>query len=181
MLMQASFDELFLSSLAALEPFDTCDACSNVNSTGSIDDFLADYRHERSSIQSFLSNLEEPEAVNLQRSKFEDQKSAFPLDSALHSSKPTITTGAIWSFEAKQSTHAEVSCKQTEGANKHQKAPHRKILRSRTDSESQKERRRRKNCEYQRRFREKKMRLEMQRLYMAACSPCVHASSSRLT
>ena len=119
---QTAFDELISCSPLVLEPFQSRSLCSNVNNPGSIDDFLAEYRHESSSILSFLSSLEE---TNTASRVDKQQKSGSGAKKAL----------------------------------------------SKTDSESQEERRRRKNCEYQRRFREKKMRLELQRLYRVAFPP----------
>ena len=119
---QTVFDELISCTPVVLEPFQSRSLCSNVNNPGSIDDFLAEYRHESSSILSFLSSLEE---TNTASRVDKQQKSGSGAKKAL----------------------------------------------SKTDSESQEERRRRKNCEYQRRFREKKMRLELQRLYRVAFPP----------
>ena len=170
MTSQASFDDLIACSLAALEPFDTCQARSNMKSSGSIDDFLADYQHERSSIQSFFSSLEEPEPAHLKRCGLKQHISACFLDPAPLSPKLCVSTQPVASFEAAQPTHAETtSCSLKRADTKQQRASVRKTLRSKTNLESKEERRRSKNCEYQRRFREKKMRLEMQRQFMAVC------------
>ena len=165
MLMQASFDELFLSSLAALEPFDTCDACSNVNSTGSIDDFLADYRHETSSIVSFLSCLEESEIANHQNCLLEQDSRCYKKHSASHSSskRPKIAAMNVAGIGAEQATQSR---KRHREAGERQPVSACKATRTDADDKSREERRRSKNCEYQRRFREKKRLLELSK---AAC------------
>ena len=57
---KANFDKLIQCSLASLEPIQPRNLGSSLKSSGSIDDFLAEYRHESASVVSFLSCLEEP-------------------------------------------------------------------------------------------------------------------------
>ena len=166
MIAQASFDELISYSLG-------CESCPNVKSSGSIDDFLADYRHERSSIQSFISSLED----DVKSRSFEHHDVTCPVGLSSRASKPLHSTSTlpVASIEEKKSNlSTDFKGKRIRETSNSQTVSARKAVRSRTDNESKEERRRSKNCEYQRRFREKKMRLEMQRQYMAACPPCAH-------
>ena len=57
---KSNFEELIRCSIASLETLQPRNLGPSLKSSGSIDDFLAEYRHESSSIVSFLSCLEEP-------------------------------------------------------------------------------------------------------------------------
>ena len=174
---QETFDELISCSMAALEPLQGYKPCSTLKSSHSIDDFLADYRHESSSIVSFLSCLEESDIATYHSGTISCAHSFWKNASASHAyhQRPEFSTLNIGSIGAKQ---CDESRKRGRDASHQQPLPALKAVRAETDD--QKERRRRKNCEYQRRFREKKIRLEMQRRYTATCPSSVEFPYPRL-
>ena len=174
---QETFDELISCSMAALEPLQGYKPCPTLKSSRSIDDFLADYRHESSSIVSFLSCLEESDIATYHSGTISSAHSFCKNATASHAyhQRPEFSTLNIGSIGAKQ---CDESRKRGRDASHQQPLPALKAVRTETDD--QKERRRRKNCEYQRRFREKKIRLEMQRRYTATCPFSVEFPYPRL-
>ena len=169
---QTAFDELISCSPVVLEPFQSRSLCSNVNNPGSIDDFLAEYRHESSSILSFLSSLEETNTASNISCTSQHLNPSWIEDSVYHSWMRSLklpSSAANIQVQIK-TTVAESRKRSREDQQQKSYSGAKKAL-SKTDSESQEEQRRSKNCEYQRRFREKKMRLELQQLYSAAFPP----------
>ena len=169
---QTVFDELISCTPVVLEPFQSRSLCPNVNNPGSIDDFLAEYRHESSSILSFLSSLEETNTANNMSCTSKPLNSSWVHDPSIDLCKRSVRfPSSAATAEVKIGTTVAESRKRSR-VDKQQKSDScSKTTLSKTDRESQEERRRRKNCEYQRRFREKKMRLELQRLYRVAFPP----------
>ena len=160
---QGTYDK---RSLPALEPFPSSDPCPNSNSFGSIDDFLADYRHETSTIVSFMSCLEESEIANHQNSTTKHGSRCCKKDSASHASskRPKVSALNVAGIGAEQSTQKRKRPREAE----RQPVSASHAACTDADDKSREERRRSKNCEYQRRFREKKMLLELNK---AACHP----------
>ena len=169
---QTVFDELISCTPVVLEPFQSRSLCPNVNNPGSIDDFLAEYRHESSSILSFLSSLEETNTASNMSCTSKHLNSSWIQDPAIDlcMKSPRLPSSAT-NIEVKAETTVAESRKRSRGDKQQKSDSCSKTTLSKTDRESQEERRRRKNCEYQRRFREKKMRLELQRLYRVAFPP----------
>jgi hypothetical protein len=177
MCAQRTFEELFASSLAALDQIaaepshDYCQMnarnenqnSTSLQSSGSVDDFLVEYQAENSTIVQFMSSLEEPELMSAQATL-----SSWPL------------------IHARSSQPIQLALPDTTASSPRGSVDHDKPMQSDTDSkkqvisksfqikltaESKAERRREKNREYQRRFREKKLRLEIQRTFMRAPAP----------
>jgi hypothetical protein len=139
---------------------DSGHGCSNpsMKSAGSIDEFLADYRHDDVSILAFISCLGEQDTEPTGLSSLECIFTQNPpssekklLSSKIGKEQKLKNLTSIGRLEISKNK----SCKS---------------LRPRTNIEAQEEIRRSKNREYQRRFREKKMRLEFQRLCGSAKS-----------
>jgi hypothetical protein len=188
---QPSFDELNSSSLAALGGFpnsqpgctgsiqDDEDLRGNftlsAESGKSIDDFLANYRQETSSIQAFVCQLDDGNTT-LGRDiesfdkaldwRFEMKSCSF-LDSM-----PGVTCNAMdksisFPRESPQTISPDLCLAQEPNPRLEQLSPDNKSRqrsRLRLSAEKRDERRRNQNREYQRRYREKRMRLEFQRL-----------------
>ena len=162
---QGTYDNsISCSQDAFVEPFSS-DSCPTFNGFGSIDDFLADYRHETSSIVSFLSCLEESEIANHQNCLLEQDSRCYKKHSASHSSskRPKIAAMNVAGIGAEQATQSR---KRHREAGERQPVSACKATRTDADDKSREEQRRSKNCEYQRRFREKKRLLELSK---AAC------------
>ena len=175
---QAPFDDLIASSLDALEQtsakqsaWDNADPCPIRKTFESIDDFLAQYRHNRSSILSFLSCLDEPDNAVTSSGITTDCSIPIPIHkipSQTSSKRSSPTTYAVSDAGEEQAVATP-----TNRARNHQihPQPDRKNGLSSRSGESKEEIRRSKNREYQRRFREKKMRLELQRQLLASKHP----------
>jgi hypothetical protein len=136
-------------SFTMQQPLQTIDVSSEDESwpTGahsvatSIDDFLADYKHERVAILDFLSSLDDVSTSSLHnmqsRSSFiENQPIAFPIASA-----------AVMSSQIASCVKITLPCKRTSES---------------PSIELRDEQRRIKNREYQRRFRERRRKLQKQ-------------------
>ena len=122
---------------------------------GSIDDFLVEYTPERKSISKFLST-EEFETAHLQENQLAFHLgSSFVLD---------VNTSSGQQFFCCTSSAAEISHHKKVAVTSMKRTYSRKAKQPVT-SESKEERQRMKNREYQRRFREKKFRLELQQHY----------------
>ena len=181
---QAKSARLFSNSLPVLgrnierqSPLWRCDAYNTLQSYGTINDFLADYRHESCDVLSFLSCLEESEiASNNKGIDLEDPRSKMVLTSAEHAWSQHLSslcpTSAVGTFGKQQATFTAVGEKRARdfAVDMIDVRSSGKITRFDVDCASQDELRRRKNREYQRRFREKKMRLELQRRASAVCN-----------
>jgi hypothetical protein len=128
---------------------------SSVNFDSSIDDYLADYKHEMVSIHDFLSSLEEgPDLVNQERNSHHESASSErsllrPSIRSIEDYTTSLTKadGAARS-ESDDSSDAFASLKRSGSC---------------TSAEAREEQRRIKNREYQRRFRERRRILEYQR------------------
>ena len=126
-------------------------------SSGSIDDFLAHYRLEDTSIQSFLSCLEEPMGAKDQESSTSEHlSSTCMLDQG---SDAVCSTSTDSSFVDTQTTSTAPSRKRTSAPDQLARPLDGNLE---TNEDSEDERRRIRNREYQRRFRAKKIRQEMQ-------------------
>ena len=133
---------------------------SSSKTSGSIDDFLADYRHERSSILLFLSCLEEPE------NKI-DQSSDITIHSNSSYMVGTSSLRQPHDLAAPNGKGESGTTICTAGRNQSSTRAVPAIV---TD-ESKEEQRRKRNREYQRRFRERKMRLDRTGLESNAAPP----------
>jgi hypothetical protein len=181
---QPSFDELNSSSLAAFGEFpngqpectgsiqDDEDLHGNTTFTAesgkSIDDFLANYRQETSSIQAFVCQLDDGNtAFGTDIESFDpalDWRFEMKSCSSFLDSKPLLTRNAMdksisFPRESPQTKEASSRLEQLSPDNNS-----RQRSRLRLSAEKRDERRRNQNREYQRRYREKRMRLEFQRL-----------------
>ena len=135
------------------------DPCPNFKSSGSIDDFLAHYRLEDTSIQSFLSCLEEPMGAEDQESSTSEHlSSTYMLDQG---SDAVCSTSTDSSFADTQKTNTAPGRKRTSAPDQLAR-PADLDGNLETNEDSEDERRRIRNREYQRRFRAKKIRQEMQ-------------------
>ena len=132
-----------------------CDSFTSVESSRSIDDYLAQDQHERSSISSFLACLEEPETASNQTSCNTTVSSAYNSLSQ-RTSVDIVALAASCSDKNKAKRDREDN--QIYSGRLYRNAP-----RSGTIGVSKEELKRIKNREYQRRFREKKMR------FLASC------------
>ena len=173
----SNFLPAFSSNIESQNPLWRCDAGKTLHDYGTIDDFLADYRHESCDILSFLSCLEESEiASNNKGIDLEDPRSKMVLTSAEHAWSQHLSslcpTSAVGTFGKQQATFTAVGEKRARdfAVDMIDVRSSGKITRFDVDCASQDELRRRKNREYQRRFREKKMRLELQRRASAVCN-----------
>ena len=173
----SNFLPAFSSNIESQNPLWRCDAGKTLHDYGTIDDFLADYRHESCDILSFLSCLEESEiASNNKGIDLEDPRSKMVLTSAEHAWSQHLSslcpTSAVGIFGKEQATFTAVGEKRARdfAVDMIDVRSSGKITRFDVDCASQDELRRRKNREYQRRFREKKMRLELQRRASAVCN-----------
>ena len=180
-MFQHNFDELIASSLSALDEiaFEHTSAscnhasiksipkkCTNLQSSGSVDDFLADYRHEDTSILQFMSCLEEPERPSMHLHKSSPAASEY---GPAHSTQPRQEVSS------RQDLRNQLKLNVVRSASSKPKAEidaSLKSMRVRLPAESKAERRREKNREYQRRFREKKMRLKFQEMFACTPLPC---------
>ena len=149
----------------------------NQKSCGSVDDFLAQYRHEGSSIETFLSCLEEPEPSQDQISSSIGIFSLLRLpdaESSAFSRRSPVTLADVPSHcQAKQASPAAASSKRTQRSSHPISESARTTFQSPTHRDSSaEERRRSKNREYQRRYREKRMLSDLRRQLYAACPPC---------
>jgi hypothetical protein len=187
---QCSFDELIAKSLSALDRANNdgestiqfnqttvgFDPASSVGSIpNSIDTFLADYRHELSSIRDFIfhaDDLSETQPSHL----FENRCFAETTPCSSNIVVPNIPcdskSSAAWvSSVEKTNKHCSKSADQpprADGVRDVAEASSpisKRRVRIKLSAEKKEERRRDQNREYQRRYREKRMRLEMQRLY----------------
>ena len=139
-----------------------------------IDDFLADYKHESSSIQSFMSCLDESETAHPADRSLGIQTIAYMPDPTLKaaSTLPDIDQDTS-SFE--DAIHA-ARCKRAKPADSADRPPNvfeSWKTHSSKENMSDDDRRRIRNREYQRRFREKKIRREQLRLSMS--TSCAYA------
>ena len=138
--------------------------CPTSMRSGSIDDFLADYQHESSSIIAFMNCLEEPKALEAKPVKDTTENSTllrklntfsnalrkkhtfFSLPADSGKAKPTLVTGSrTRSREIEHQLPNSVEMAQSDEV----------------------ERRRIRNREYQRRFREKRIQHELECLAIA--------------
>ena len=136
----------------------TLDSFSCVKHSNSIDDFLANYRHESSSIRSFLSCLEEPIFTTINhtsRTNTLNQKDT-----------PSISLGLAAAIVSDESAIAPKSCKRPRVS---KETPMNVFfMNAQTEKvDDPEEERKLRNREYQRRFRAKKVRLEKQLLSLA--------------
>ena len=134
------------------------DPCPNLQSSWSIDDFLAHYRLEDTSIQSFLSCLEESMGEDQESSTSEHRSSTIMLDQGSDTVCST-STSTDSSFVDTQTTSTAPSRKRTSAPDQLARPLDGNLE---TNEDSEDERRRIRNREYQRRFRAKKIRQEMQ-------------------
>ena len=171
---QHSFEELIASSLSALDTITvepTKNQITNVlhqdrfpgknthlRSSGSIDDFLMDYKHENTSILQFMTSLEEPELELAQR---RSDSLHLPLV-GLAASQSSLSC----SLNAELAPSVLVTANRTPITLNSRAVASCKKSRTRMSPESKAELRRIKNREYQRRFREKRLRLELQQMFM---------------
>jgi hypothetical protein len=137
-----------------------------MKSSGSIDDFLADYSHEDVSIEEFLSCLED--------THIEQRNTSSIFNSARsHTVQPIHTTDTVHPSALNSTSKRKLSVLVKEEqetkivgevpVSKPCPADGGRETRHESLSDSREEVRRRKNREYQRRFREKRMRLELQK------------------
>ena len=172
---KANFDELIRCSIASLETLQPRNLGPSLKSSGSIDDFLAEYRHESSSIVSFLSCLEEPSRKDpksscsacLDMAHHCESKNSCLQPQSLAMNRPNEHVGRITGEEGKVLSGS--SRKRTSESQPQSRTNTKRACNQAHDA-SKEERRRIKNCEYQRRFRERKLRLEMQQLWTATCA-----------
>ena len=146
-----------------------------------IDDYLADYKHESSSIQSFISCLDESETTHLADRSFGIQTKAHKTDPTSNTESPRPDSGRDTS-SLDDAIHA-ARCKRAKSAESADRPPN--VFDScnaisGNDDMSDDERRRIRNRQYQRRFREKKIRREQQRLSMSTSSAYVFRPHARL-
>ena len=136
-----------------------------------IDDFLADYKHESSSIQSFMSCLDESETSHSADRSFGIQTMANTINPTSKAASPRPDIGRDTS--SLDDTFPSERCKRAKSADSAD-SPLNVFdswnVVSDNVNMSDDERRRIRNREYQRRFREKKIRREQQRLSMATSS-----------
>ena len=105
----SNFLPSFGSNIERQSPLWRCDAYNTLQSYGTINDFLADYRHESCDILSFLSCLEESEiASNDKGIDLEDPRSKMVLTSAEHAWSQHLSslcpTSAVGTFGKEQAT-----------------------------------------------------------------------------
>jgi hypothetical protein len=163
---QLTFEELIASSLTALDQISPEPALdpdcfkttpqsqskrSTLQSSGSIDDFLAEYRHEDATIVQFMSCLEGQELVPsaTSESSFPESHARIFEESDRAKSDTSSYSGALASATVGTNSKTSAAVAQIS-------------LRVKMSPEKKAEMRRDKNREYQRRFREKKLRLDMQ-------------------
>ena len=179
--LQDAFEELIATSLPTLEvivldqPQNNSyhqtsnqirpSKSQNLTSSGSIDDFLLDYRHEDTSILQFMSCLEDSELVSIRSDASRRPSSDHISAQSVLQCRRTQQSSSLSTDPPAPST-AVASPKATAKLNARTDAPC-KGLRIKMTAESKAERRREKNREYQRRFREKKMRLQVQQMFVA--------------
>ena len=169
-----------MEEMCRQRPLWQCGPRPDLERSVSIDDFLAGYRHERNYILSFLTCLDEPASDHATLSKNASLLHGLLPVSCVSSQRScsTLPSSTIASFEEmhrpQATTIQDIDRKRSCPPDA---APARKSGRTKAFPESHEERRRRKNREYQRRFREKRMRLELQRQFHAACPPCQAALS----
>ena len=150
----------------------SCDLCPKLWSSESIDDFLADYRHYSSSILSFLSSLEVPKtAANrtniITNTQISSRVQALTPSTFIQTHQSVSCIGDNQAMLAISAAAAPADLKRARDINQlhsRSRQPNKKAV---TTTEEQK---RIKNREYQRRFREKKLRLELQRNSMPVCT-----------
>jgi hypothetical protein len=180
---QPTFDALIASSLSALEQIDadqSQDQCcfkgdfrsqskaSSLQSSGSIDDFLVEYRHEDNTIVQFMKSLEEPD---LMCDRADSWRSTEFHEDCIKAMLPNEGSKHVPSFHV-DPKHV-VACKGTSISADNKAGLIAKCLRVKPTAENALERRREKNREYQRRFRERKLCLELKKTLVrppAACS-----------
>jgi hypothetical protein len=155
MCYQSSFDEAINDALAASESLrgrsETTEQCmlfsARVSSSGSIDDFLAEYELETKSISDFMLCLEDQSIAASHHTKCNMDIFLYPKPAAAISKKVNRSA----------SNDTRIVIEKKEPCTNHSDA-------SKMSAESREELRRSKNREYQRRFREKKIRLELERM-----------------
>ena len=133
----------------------------NLNSSGSIDDFLVEYQHEDATIIDFMTSLDEPQAKPASA-----QSDSFVWSDAIVSSRP-MDRQHMGSSAA--SRHVDDHLATIQSGSKSEVAA--KVMRVKMTAECKAERRKEKNREYQRRFREKKLRMELQQAFMMQPGP----------
>ena len=136
-----------------------------------VDDFLADYKHESSSIESFMSCLDESETSHSADRSFGIQTISYMPDPTSKAANRCIDIGRDNS--SLDDAFPAARCKRAKSADRADSPPN--VFDSWNAvsvnvNMSDDERRRIRNREYQRRFREKKIRREQQRLSMATSS-----------
>ena len=180
---QQNFEDLIASSLSALDEiaFENTSnhcfnhaniqsipkKCANLQSSGSVDDFLADYRHEDASILQFMSCLEEPERPSMHLHKSSPPASEY---GPAHSTQPRQEVN----MRQDPSNDLKINVVRSNASSKPKAGVDASLkpMRVRLPAEGKAERRREKNREYQRRFREKKMRLKFQEMFACTPLPC---------
>lgn len=169
---QPAFNELIFQSTGMLErvvptsernPFRT----ESLGASGSIDDFLSDERQRRTSIQTFMCKTEEPSLLKPQHNLGyrPNDSSTILLTSSTKissaSSSDLKLTERCREKKSKASSSGSITSQagaSTPKVNSNKRCPQPELT-----AEEREERRKSKNREYQRRFREKKMRLQFQR------------------
>ena len=170
---KANFDKLIQCSLASLEPLQPRNLGPSLKSSGSIDDFLAEYRHEGTSIVSFFSCLAEPTCADPASSTTRlDAALGFESELARKQQPPLriVMSREIGESDPIDERVVATSSRKRTKVSQPRSESSRKVARTKAHNESKEERRRIKKCEYQRRFRERRLRLEMQQLWMATCA-----------
>ena len=143
------------------------------NPSETIDDFLAHYKHESSSIQSFMSCLDESETVTTHSAG-----RSSGIQSIAYTPDPMSKVASRLHNIGRDASSLEdalpaASCKRARPADTADSLQNVFVSWSKdlsNDNMSDDERRRIRNREYQRRFREKKIRREQQRISMATSS-----------
>ena len=136
-----------------------------------IDDFLAHYKHESSSIQSFMSCLDESETVATHSA---DRSSG--IQTIAYMPDPASKAASRRPHDA----FPAARCKRARPADRPPNGSDSWNSHLSNEYISDDERRRIRNREYQRRFREKKIRREQQRLSMATSSAYAFGPHSHL-
>jgi hypothetical protein len=131
----------------------------NLNSSGSIDDFLVEYQHEDATIMQFMTCLDEPEPACA-------QSDSFAWSEVFTSPQMFDTPSSGKSIELRSAVDHPASI---QSGSKSEVAA--KAMRVKMSAEGKAERRKEKNREYQRRFREKKLRLELQQAFIMQSGP----------
>ena len=144
--------------------------CSqSLKSSGSVDDFLAGYTLEDVSILDFMSCLGEIEIDPVEKYSCSISENGIveniaPSVACKRTLSSNLSTHSELTSKKRLQTRLALSSAQT-ASFKTKASTEKSCAEGKTDLDSREENRRSKNREYQRRFREKKMRLELQRLF----------------